>query len=53
MGRAVEALKDQDNGKRDGKKGQAGDMAEPQIVGEEVAHVRAKDAREAKRNPIS
>src|SRR6202035_5945924 len=53
MRRAVKALKDKDKRERDREKGQAGDMAEPQIVGEEVAHVRAKDAREAKRGPIS
>ena len=53
MANLVEAFGDDHDRKRDSKVGQAGNMAEAKIMGEEIAHVGAEDARDAQRRPIT
>ena len=50
---AIETLNDKDTGQRESKKRKSGDVPKSEIMGEEVTHIRAEDAREAKRDPVS
>jgi hypothetical protein len=50
---AVEALAEEDDGKRERQKWKSVDVSQAEITREEVTHVRAEDARETKRGPVS
>jgi hypothetical protein len=53
MHAAIEAFDDHHERKRGCEKRKAGDVAQSHIAGNEVAHIGAKDARKAERDPVS
>jgi len=53
MNGPIEPLALQHDGECNCKERQSINMAQPQIVGEKITHVRAKNAREAERDPVS
>ena len=53
MNGPIEPLAHDSDGKGHCKERESVDVAEPEIVGEKIPHVRAKNAGEAERRPVA